>query len=106
MGWRLRSGTVVGITLGAGLVLVGNAMPRLRQNAVAGIRTARTMSDPVAWARAHRILGAFWLAAGVLTVLTAIVAPRYALTAGIVLLLVALVGGFIGSRQDHQQVSG
>lgn len=88
--WSLAPGRVVGLTLGVGLALVGNAMPRLRQNAVAGIRTARTMSDPVAWARAHRMFGALWMVAGVITIAVALVAPRYAVLIGIGALALAL----------------
>src|SRR5688572_24441593 len=44
-GWGIEPGTIVGITFGVGLVVIGNIMPRLRPNPVAGVRTARTMSD-------------------------------------------------------------
>ena len=96
--WPLAPGRVVGLTLGVGLALVGNAMPRLRQNAVAGIRTARTMSDPVAWARAHRVFGAVWLVAGLITIAVAIVAPRYALFTGIGALALSSIGGLYAAR--------
>jgi SdpI/YfhL protein family len=95
--WSLAPGLIVGLTLGLGLALVGNAMPRLRQNAVAGIRTARTMSDPAAWARVHRTFGAVWLVAGLITIAVAIVAPRYAVLTGIALLALSSLAGLLPS---------
>ena len=99
LGWSLEPGMIVGATLGLGMLTVGNAMPRLRPNAVAGFRTARTMSDPVAWARVHRTFGAIWLVAGLIVLVTSIVAPRYALAMGLALLVLSSVVGLIALRR-------
>lgn len=99
--WSLQPGTIVGVTLGAGMMLVGNAMPRLRPNAVAGIRTARTMNDPVAWARVHRTFGAVWLAAGIFIVIVSIVAPRYALVTALVLLFLSLLAPIVSGHKTE-----
>jgi len=87
LAWPVEPGLIVGLTFGAGLLIVGNVMPRLRPNAIAGIRTARTMRDPVLWARVHRIYGALWLLGGVAVLAVAWMAPRYALAAGAAALL-------------------
>lgn len=97
--WSLEPGRIVGVTFGLGMLLVGNAMPRLRQNAVAGFRTARTMSDPQAWAQVHRTFGAIWLVAGFVVLVTSIIAPRYALVAGLALLLLSSVVGLVATRR-------
>lgn len=47
----------VPLMLGLTLVVIGNLLPRLRPNLVIGIRTARTLSDRGAWARANRTAG-------------------------------------------------
>jgi uncharacterized membrane protein len=61
------------ILLGLTLIFIGNLLPRIRPNLVIGIRTARTLSDRGAWARANRTagyatvgLGAAFLLAGLL----------------------------------------
>lgn len=97
--WSLEPGRIVGVTFGLGMLLVGNAMPRLRQNAVAGFRTARTMSDPVAWARVHRTFGGIWLVAGFVVLFTSVIAPRYALAAAVALLLLSSVVGLVATRR-------
>jgi uncharacterized membrane protein len=47
----------VPLMLGLTLIIIGNLLPRLRPNLVLGIRTARTLSDRGAWARANRTAG-------------------------------------------------
>ena len=54
----------VPLMLGLTLVVVGNLLPRLRPNLVIGIRTARTLSDRSAWARANRTAGYATVVAG------------------------------------------
>ena len=63
----------VPLMLGLALIVIGNLLPRLRPNLVIGIRTARTLSDRGAWARANRAagyaavgLGTAFLSAGLL----------------------------------------
>ena len=97
--WSIQPGTIVGITIGAGMILVGNVMPRLRPNAVAGIRTAQTMSDPLAWARVHRAFGAAALGAGIFVVMISIAAPRYALVSALALLLLSSIVGVVGGQK-------
>jgi uncharacterized membrane protein len=94
----------VGLTFGVGLMIVGNVMPRLRPNAVAGIRTARTMRDPAEWARAHRIFGAVWLGAGLLTTVVALAAPSYALLTGVLALALSSLAGLLLPRAPSAPV--
>jgi uncharacterized membrane protein len=96
--WPVTPGRIVGLTFAAGLLGVGNVLPRLRPNAVAGIRTARTLRDPQLWARVHRRYGTLWVAGGALVLVSALVAPRYALLVGTAALLGASLAMLAGGR--------
>ena len=98
LSWRVEPGLVVGVVFGAGLLIVGNVMPRLRPNAIAGIRTARTLRDPLLWARVHRTYGALWLACGIAVLVVSWLAPRYALSTGVLALLVSSLAMLAFSR--------
>jgi uncharacterized membrane protein len=89
LGWGGEPGTIVGIVFGIGLIVVGNIMPRLRPNPVAGIRTARTMADPRLWSRVHRVYGALWIIAGIVVLIVAMTVPRLALLTGAAALLLS-----------------
>jgi uncharacterized protein len=76
-------------TIGLGLAVIGNVMPRTRANPIMGLRTRATLNDPILWARMHRLFGGLLVAAGVLVMLLAIIALRYALLAMVSGLLVS-----------------
>jgi hypothetical protein len=56
------------VLFGLLLVGIGNVLPRVRPNAVVGIRMHRLLDDRVAWARVHRIIGYCLVALGALAV--------------------------------------
>ena len=94
------AGRIAPAVLGVCLVLMGNVIPRLRANWVAGLRTMRTLEDPQLWQSTHRTFGRAFVVSGVLTILTAAVAPRYGLLMGIAgVLLSCLVGAVASTRR-------
>jgi uncharacterized membrane protein len=86
---------IIGLMLALFLIAVGNVMPRLRPNWVAGLRTRATLANPDLWRTAHRAFGAALVVAGALTLVIALVAPRYSLMTGLALLVVSCVVGFV-----------
>ena len=88
---------LIAVAFGVSLLIMGNVMPRLRPNWVAGLRTNRTLQDPQLWRVAHRAFGTAFVASGILMVIVAVAAPRYGLVAGVVALLASCVVGFVAS---------
>lgn len=70
-------GAVAGLLISVFLIVIGNYMPKTRQNSFIGIKTPRTLSDERIWDKTHRFAG-FVLAIG-----------------GIVLLPIFLLGLYI-----------
>ena len=91
---------MVPVVLGASLIVMGNVMPRLRPNWVAGVRTKRTLEDPRLWRTTHRAFGTAFVLAGALTIVVALAAPRYGLVTGIGSLMLACVVGLIASTKE------
>jgi hypothetical protein len=92
LAWPIAPGLIVGLTFGLGLIAVGNVLPRLRQNPVAGIRTGATMANAQLWARTHRAYGGLWVAGGIIVTTIAFVAPRFALLTALLVLMLTSVG--------------
>jgi len=63
------------VLLGAGLMAIGNLLPRVRPNVAIGIRTSRTLRDRDAWLRAHRRAGYVTVALGFAIVAAALLVP-------------------------------
>jgi hypothetical protein len=91
---------IVAIILGASLVLMGNIMPRVRPNWVAGIRTKRTLADPLLWRNTHRAFGAALVVSGIATAAVGLIVPRYVVMLFVGSLLAScLVGGLASVRK-------
>jgi hypothetical protein len=86
---------IIGLTLALFMIAGGNVMPRLRPNWVAGVRATRVLADPDVWRTTHRAFGAALVSSGVLTLVVALAAPRYALVTGLALLVVSLGVAFV-----------
>ena len=92
---------IVPAVLGASLILMGNVMPRLRPNWVAGVRTKRTLEDPQLWRTTHRAFGTAFVVSGILTMIVAVIAPRYGLVTGIAALLASCIVGLVASNRPR-----
>ena len=69
------------ITLGLGFLfaVMGNLMPKIRQNYFIGIKTPWALEDEDNWRRTHRMAGRLWFAAGLLMMLLSVL-PKEILT--------------------------
>jgi hypothetical protein len=63
------------VLLGAGLMAIGNLLPRVRPNVAIGIRTSRPLRDRDAWLRANRRAGYVTVALGCAIVAAALLVP-------------------------------
>ena len=99
LGWHGPTSLLVGIVFGVVLATMGNVMPRLRPNPLAGLRTEAMLNDPTAWRNAHASFGRVWVVGGALVIVVALVAPRYSLIAMIAVLLISLMVAPFLSRQ-------
>jgi hypothetical protein len=96
LGWHGPTSLLVGLVFGIVLAAMGNVMPRLRPNPIAGLRTEAMLNDPTAWRNAHASFGRVWVLGGALVIVVALVAPRYSLVAMVaVVLLSVLIAPFI-----------
>lgn len=65
----LRMDTFIKIMVGVLIAVLGNVMPKLKQNYFAGIKTPWTLASEEVWFAVHRIAGIMWFAAGVLMII-------------------------------------
>jgi immunity protein, SdpI family len=93
LGWPIHIERVTPLGVGALLIVMGNVLPRARSNWWFGIRTPWTLSSETVWTKTHRVGGYLMAAAGVITVLSALLPARW--SAGV--LLGAVMGAALGS---------
>jgi uncharacterized membrane protein len=64
---------IVTILLGASFVLLGNIMPKARNNSTVGFRLPWTRFNDVTWQKCNRVAGIVMVVSGILTVLAGLV---------------------------------
>ena len=93
---------IFSVVMGISLIAIGNVMPRVRPNVIAGVRTRSTLSDPLLWRSTHRLLGVAFVLAGVVTVLVGFLAPSYGLIAAAITLIVSCVVAAVGGARARR----
>ncbi len=101
-------GRTVCLFLGVLFAVIGNMMPKFRQNYFCGIKTPWTYADEVVWTRTHRLAGRLMFAAGLLGIVSAFL-PGDVLMAVVffvpltVAVVVPVLMSYIWYRQRHPQ---
>jgi uncharacterized membrane protein len=74
LGATFDMGRVFGVTIGGLFLVIGGFLGKTRSNWFMGIRTPWTLSSERSWALTHRLGGRLFMAAGLLSVVLALVA--------------------------------
>lgn len=79
------------ITLGIGILfaVMGNLMPKIRQNYFIGIKTPWALEDEENWRITHRMAGRLWFAAGLVMMMLCAL-PKELLTVSILVIAIAI----------------
>lgn len=71
LGYEMHISTVVPVFMGLLFLILGNYLPKIRQNRTMGIKLPWTLASEENWTRTHRVAGFTWVAAGLLMVVSA-----------------------------------
>ena len=87
LGYRPDFSFAGGMLLSLMLIILGNYLPKARQNYTMGIRIPWTLANEENWNRTHRLAGFLWMACGVvMLVLTLCRAVPFAVLIGVMIL--------------------
>ena len=91
---------IINVLFSLMFIIIGNYLPRARQNGLVGLRTGKTMSDEEVWKKANRFAGKLFIIAGLLTVIESLIIGGIASTMIMVgiLLVVAIVSSVYAAR--------
>ncbi len=70
LGLKINVIFIVMLVFGALFVIIGNYIPKVRQNFSLGIKLPWTLSDEDNWARTHRFAGIVWVIGGAIIMIT------------------------------------
>lgn len=72
LGYEMHVATLVPVFVGVLFVVIGNYLPKTRQNHTMGVRTPWTLASEENWTRTHRVAGFAWVGAGLWILLAAL----------------------------------
>ncbi|WP_409969170.1 SdpI family protein [Bengtsoniella intestinalis] len=76
LGYDLPVATIICIFVGLLFVIIGNYLPKSKQNYTIGIRLPWTLNSEENWNRTHRLAGKIWVLMGLVMVLMALFAGQ------------------------------
>lgn len=107
LGLELNMTRVMLPLLGAFLLLVGNWLPKIKQNSTLGIKLKWTLYNEENWNRTHRFAGFVWVLCGLcFIVLGFLPAGFYALAVALMVLMIALPTLYSWNLAKKQKASG
>lgn len=90
MGLDINMNTVMPLILGVAFVVIGNYLPKCRQNHTIGIKLPWTLHSEENWNKTHRLGGKLWVLGGFLMMLSVLL-PNHWIAWYVLLILVILV---------------
>ncbi len=69
LGYEFNTGYIISAAVGILISVVGNYMPKMKQNFFTGIKTPWTVMDEENWNKTHRLGGKLWLVGGLVFII-------------------------------------
>ena len=95
LGYHLDIALITMVTVGIIFILLGNYIPKISQNRVAGFRFPMTLSNPDNWQKTNRLGGMMLVISGIIMILGGVISTWYpivaVLTFIVILFLIILV---------------
>ena len=89
LGKTVPMGEVVTLVCGVMFVIVGNYMPKCKQNYTIGIKIPWTLNSEVNWNKTHRFAGWLWTVCGLMIILSAFVGGFWLFLPAVIVMVAA-----------------
>lgn len=106
LGYQINASTYMGIFIGVVFIVIGNYLPKCRQNYTMGIKLPWTLDDEDNWNATHRMAGYLWILGGFVMILNAFTNYEWMLLVSIAVMgLVPTIYSYLyykkhGKRED------
>lgn len=68
LGYKVNMMFIAGLTMGLLFIIIGNYLPKARQNYSIGIKVPWTLENEENWNKTHRLAGYIWVICGILSI--------------------------------------
>lgn len=91
LGMEFAVDKIMLILVGVMFIIIGNYMPKCKQNYTMGIKLPWTLNDEENWNKTHRMAGRLWVITGFLVMLCILVPTTVMVVTFIIILIVSVV---------------
>lgn len=100
LGMEVRVERVITVFMGLLFTIIGNYLPKCKQNYTIGIKLPWTLNSEENWNKTHRLAGRLWVVCGILIMLTAFFgSPRLLFPAVLVMVFVPTLYSYLLHRK-------
>ena len=89
LGMEFKVDKIVLILVGLMFIVVGNYMPKCKQNYTMGIKLPWTLNDEENWNKTHRMAGKLWVLSGIILLFCMFVGTKFMVATFIVILILS-----------------
>lgn len=87
LGYMINPGMVVNLLLGFLFIVIGNYLPKIKQNYTMGIKLPWTLASETNWYKTHRMAGWLWILSGILFLGNAFLRSPLLMIAAVILMI-------------------
>ena len=102
LGTELPVGMIAQLLVGTIFVVVGNYLPKCRQNTVIGIKIPWTLNDVDNWNFTHRVAGPIWMICGIAMLVAAFLNAAWVTLAVIIAVVLSSFGASLWYKIRHK----
>lgn len=103
LGVEINMTVIMPFILGIAFIIIGNYLPKTKQNYTLGIKLPWTLNDEENWNKTHRLGGKLWVIGGVLIMLTALLPIKILLFVDLAIILILCIVPAIYSYVLHKK---
>ena len=106
LNWKFNMMNWIGLILGGGFMIIGNYLPKVKQNYFLGIKLPWTYASEDNWNKTHRLGGKVWFVGGILLLLNAMLKLKYLeIVIFLAMILIPTVYSYLYSRKESGECS-
>ena len=106
LNWKFNMMDWIGFILGGGFIIIGNYLPKIKQNYYLGIKLPWTYASEDIWNKTHRLGGKVWFVGGILLLLNAMLKIKYVeIVIFLAMILIPTVYSYLYSRKESRECS-
>lgn len=102
LGVALPVTLIMQLLLGVVTMILGNYMPKCRQNSIIGVKLPWTLKDPENWNFTHRVTGYVWFICGILMLTSAFINAIWLTCAVLIIMVIVPFAASLYFKVSHK----